>query len=186
MSVNYIYSLITHICNKSISTGIFPERLKFSTIKPLFEKGDRTSLSNYRPMSLLTTFSKVIEKALYNRLIDHLNINSLLNPQEFGFRRNLSTDNAIFNLTHEILKALNSKMIVGSIFFYLKKAFDSISYALLINKLPQYGTLGKSKLLMESYLTNRFQRVQLHNSFLDEKLDSTWMKVKRGVPQGSI
>ena len=71
ISVNYICSPITHICNKSISTGIFPERLKFSIIKPLFKKGDRTSLSNYRPISLLTTFSKVIEKALCNRLIDH-------------------------------------------------------------------------------------------------------------------
>jgi len=125
ISVNYICSPITHICNKSISTGIFPERLKFSIIKPLFKKGDTAIPSNYKPISLLTAFSKVIEKALYNRLIDHLNINSLLNPQQFGFRRNLSTENAIFNLTHEILKALNNKMIVGSIFFDLEKAFDS-------------------------------------------------------------
>ena len=122
----------------------------------------------------------MIDKALYNRLIDHLN------PQQFGFRRNLSTDNAIFNLMHEILNALNSKMIVGSIFLDLEKAFDSIDHALLKNKLPQYGILGKSKLLIESYLTNRFQRVQLDNSFLDTRLDSMWMKVKCGVPQGSI
>jgi hypothetical protein len=69
----------------------------------------------------------VIEKALYNRLIDHLNDNSLLHSQQFGFRRNLSTENAIFNLTHGILKALNSKMMVGSIFYDLEKAFDSIN-----------------------------------------------------------
>ena len=67
----------------------------------------------------------MVEKALYNRLIDHLNNNSLLNPQQFGFRRNLSTDNAIFNLTHEILKALNNKMMVGTIFIDLEKALDS-------------------------------------------------------------
>jgi len=77
-------------------------------------------------------------------------------------------------------------MTVGSIFFDLEKAFDSISHSLLINKLPQYGILGKSKLLIESYLTNRFQRVQLDNHLSDAKLDSTWMKVKCGVPQGSI
>jgi hypothetical protein len=123
ISVNYICSPITHICNKSISTGIFPERLKFSIIKSLFKKGDRAIPSNYRPISLLTAFSKVMGKALYNRLIDHLNINSLLNPHQFGFRRKLSTENAIFNLTHGILKALNSKMIVGSIFFDLEKSF---------------------------------------------------------------
>jgi hypothetical protein len=81
----------------------------------------------------LKAFSKVLEKALYNGLIDHININSLLNSQQYGFRSNLSTDNAIFNLTYEILKALNSKMTVGSIFFDLEKAFDSISHSLLIN-----------------------------------------------------
>jgi hypothetical protein len=69
ISVTYICSPITHICNKSISIRIFPERLKFSIIKPLFKKGDRAIPSNYRPISLLTAFSKVIEKALYNRLI---------------------------------------------------------------------------------------------------------------------
>ena len=98
MLAEHCYSLITHICNKTILTGIFPEWLKYSIIKPSFKKGDRTTASSYRPISLLTAFLKVIEKALYNRLIDYLNSNSLLNPQQFGFRRNLSTDNAIFNL----------------------------------------------------------------------------------------
>jgi len=74
--------------------------LKYSVIKPLFKKGDRKIPSNYRPIPLLTVFSKMVEKALYNRLIDHLNNNSLLNPQQFGFRKKLSTDNAIFSLTH--------------------------------------------------------------------------------------
>jgi len=128
--------------------------LKYSIIKPLFKKGDRKIPSNYRPISLLTVFSKVIEKALYNRLIDHLNNNSLINPQQFGFRKNLSTDNAIFSLTHEILKALNSEMVVGSVFFDLEKAFDSVNHSQLIKKLPLCGILGKSKLLIESYLTD--------------------------------
>jgi len=160
--------------------------LKYSIIKPLFKKGARTIPSNYRPISLLTVFSKVIEKALYNRLIDHLDNNRLLNPQQFGFRRNFSTDNAIFSLTYEILKALNSKMIVRSIFFDLEKAFDTINHSVLINKLLLYGILGKSKLFIESYLTNRYQRVQLNNPLLDAKSNSKWMKVKRGVPQGLI
>jgi hypothetical protein len=65
---SYICSPLTHICNKSISSGFFPERLKYSTIKPLYKKGDKTNPSNYRPVSLLTYFSKVLEKALYIRL----------------------------------------------------------------------------------------------------------------------
>ena len=105
----------------------------------------------------------MIEKALYNRLIDHLNTNNLIHPQQFGFRRNLSTENAIFNLTHDVSKALNNKLSVGGIFFDLEKAFDSISHSTLISKLPHFGIIGKSKILIESYLTNRFQKVQLAN-----------------------
>jgi len=77
-------------------------------------------------------------------------------------------------------------MVVGSIFFDLEKAFDSIYHSLLIKKHPLYGILGKSKLLIESYLTNRYQRVQLNNPLIDVKSDSKWKKVKRGIPQGSI
>ena len=75
-------------------------------------------------------------------------------------------------------------MIVGSIFFDLEKAFDSINHSLLINKLPHYGITGKSKLLIESYLANKFQSVQLDNPLLDTKLDAMWMKVKCGCPTG--
>jgi hypothetical protein len=81
-----------------VLTGIFPERLKHSTIKPLYKKGDKTDPSNYRPISLLTSFSKVIEKALYNRLIEYVNNNKILNSQQFGFRKNLATEDAIFSL----------------------------------------------------------------------------------------
>ena len=104
---------------------------------------------------MLTSFSKVLEKALYNRLIEYLNNNNnILNSQQFGFRKNLATEDAIFRLTHEILNALNSKIMVGSIFFYLAKAFDSVNHLLLIQKLPHYGIIGKSNLLSELYLTD--------------------------------
>jgi hypothetical protein len=76
--------------------------------------------------------------------------------------------------------------MVGSIFFDLARAFDSINHLLLIQKLPHYGIIGKSKLLLESYITNRFQRVQLDSSTLNLKTTSTWNKVKHGVPQGSV
>jgi len=117
ISVDCISSPLTHIVNKSISVGIFPERLKYSIINPVYKKGDKTDPVNYRPISLLTAFSKVLEKVLYNRLIAFLDSNNLLNPQQFGFRKKLSTDDAIYKLTHEVLTALNNKEIVGSIFF---------------------------------------------------------------------
>jgi hypothetical protein len=76
--------------------------------------------------------------------------------------------------------------MVGSIFFHLAKAFDSVNHLLLIQKLPHYGIIGNSKLLLESYLTNRLQRVQLDSSTLNLKTTSTWNMVKHGVPQGSV
>jgi hypothetical protein len=81
---------------------------------------------------MLTSFSKVLEKALCNRLIEYLNNNNILNSQQFGFRKNLGTEDAIFRLTHEILNVLNSKIMVGSILFDLAKAFDSVNHLLLI------------------------------------------------------
>ena len=76
---------------------------------------------------MLTSFSKVLEKALYNRLIEYLNNNNMLNPQQFGFRRNLATEDAIFRLTHEILNALNSKIMAGSICFDLAKPLTQLT-----------------------------------------------------------
>ena len=109
ISTNFICSPLTYIFIKSVSTGIFPERLKYSVVKPFHRKGTKTDPSNYRPMSMVTAFSTVLGKVLYNRLMDYLNSNNLLNSQQFGFRKRLSTDNAIFKLTHEILNALNKK-----------------------------------------------------------------------------
>jgi len=182
----YICSPLSYIINKSISTGIFPERLKYSIIKLLHKKGVKTDPSNYRPISMLTAFSKVLEKVLQKRLVVYLNNNNLLNSRQFGFRQKLSTKDAIFKLTHEILTALNNKVTVGSIFFDLAKAFDSVNHSILINKLPYYGISGRAKLLIESYLVNRFQRVQLDSTTLELKTTSEWTKVKHGVPQGSV
>jgi hypothetical protein len=132
ISANYICSPITHICNKTISSGIFPERLKYSIIKPLYKKGGKTYPSNYRPISLLTSFSKVLEKALYNRLSEYINNNSLLIGQQFGFRKRLATEDAIFKLTHEVSNALNNGTKVCGIFCDLEKAFDSVNHSSLI------------------------------------------------------
>jgi len=101
----------------------------------MYKKGDKSDPSNYRPISMLTSFSKVLEKALYRRLIQHIdNNNNILNEQQFGFRKRLSTEDAIFKLTHEVLNALNNRTMVGSIFCDLEKAFDSVNHSLLIKK----------------------------------------------------
>jgi len=159
VSASYVCSPLTHICNNSILSGIFPDCMKFSIVKPIYKKGNKMNQTNYRPISLLTSFLNVLEKALYNRITEHLNTHNLLVRNQFGFRKGTATEDAIFKLTNEILKALNNKTLAGSIFCDLEKAFDSVSRDILLSKLFCYGISGKAKSLLKSYLQNRYQRV---------------------------
>jgi len=119
ISANYISSPLTYICNKAISAGVFPDRLKYSIVTPIFKKGNNSDPANYRPISVLTSFVKVLETALYMRLAKHITLNNMLTERQFGFRKGFSTDEAIFKLLviYEVLNALNDKSLVGSIFF---------------------------------------------------------------------
>jgi hypothetical protein len=105
---------------------------------------------------------------------------------QFGFRKGIATEDAIFKIINEILNALNNKTIAGSIFCDLEKACNSVNDDILLPKLPYYGLNGKAKLLVESYLQNRHQGVQIANSYYNLNMVSTWTKIKYGVPQGSI
>jgi hypothetical protein len=109
ISASYICSPITYICNKSILSRTFPTRMKFSIVKSIYKRGDKTNPANYRPISLLTSFSNVFENALCTRLTDHCNTHKLLTRNQFGFRKGIETEDAIFKLTNEILNAFNSK-----------------------------------------------------------------------------
>jgi len=142
--------------------------------------------TNYWPISLLTSISKVFEKALCIRLTEHFNTNKLLVGNQFGFRKGIATKDAIFNLTSGILNTLNNKATAGSIFCDLEKAFDSVNHDILLSKLSYYGISGKANLLLESYFQNRYQRVHITNSYLNSNTVSKWTIIKYGVPQGSI
>jgi len=98
LSLPFILSPLTHICNKSLSLGIFPDLLKYSEIKPLFKKGDKHNISNYRPISILTSFSKVLEKLEHIQLYEHGSNHNILVDEQFGFRNKLATTDAIFKL----------------------------------------------------------------------------------------
>jgi hypothetical protein len=106
-----------------ISTGIFPTRLKFGEIKPLYKKGEIANTSNYRPISLLTSFSKFFLKIIYTRLIGHLNHNHISVDEQFGFRTKFSTDLAFYKLINDVLTSLNDKLLDGGVFVIYKKPF---------------------------------------------------------------
>jgi len=134
----------------------------------------------------VNSFSKVFKNALYIRLTEHFNSSKLLAGNQFGFRKGVATKDAILKLTNEILNALNSKTMAGSILCDLEKAFDPVIHDILLSKLPYYGIRGKAKLLLESDLQNRYQRVQIISSYLSSNTVSEWTKIRYGMPQGSI
>jgi hypothetical protein len=107
VSTPHIISPLTYICNAVLNTGTFPDRLKYAIIKPIFKKGDNQDITNYRPISLLTSFSKVIEKLIYARLLDHITTNSILVNEKYGFRTRYSTELATFSLINNILTSIN-------------------------------------------------------------------------------
>jgi hypothetical protein len=159
VSSPYISSPLTYLCNRMLVTGIFPQRLKFSEIKPIYKKGDKRDSSKYRPISLLTSISKIFEKVMYNRIQQHIKNNNILVNEQFGFRHSRSTNNAAHYLTNNILTALNKKESVCGVFCDFHKAFDSVSYDILLSKLEHYGIKGKANDVIKFYLLDGFQRV---------------------------
>jgi hypothetical protein len=180
LSAPIIASPLTYVCNAALKCGVFPDRLKYAFVKPVHKKGSKQDLSNYRPISLLPIFSKVLEKIIYVRLYTHLLHNKILSSHQFGFRDDHATDQAIFSLVDTILEAMNQKLVVAGIFCDLHKAFDSVNHEILLKKLQFYGIVGKLYMLIRSYLDKRYQKVCWN------KHCSTWEKIQCGVPQGSI
>lgn len=171
---------LTHICNLAISTGIFPQVLKQSVITPIHKDGDKATLSNYRPISILPTISKILEKILNNQLIQYLEKNNLLSPNQFGFRRGKSTADAVSQLTEKIARGLDEKDRCLAVFLDLRKAFDTISIPILIEKLENIGVRSLQLQLFKSYLSDRTQTVKVSDKISEP------LPVKYGVPQGSI
>jgi hypothetical protein len=119
------------------------------------------------------------------RVIDFLNSNNILTEKQFGFRKGLSTDKALYKLLDEILCSLNDKMHVGGIFYDLAKAFDSVNHDIL-SKLNFYGIKGKAEQWFKSYVCDRKQGLEIKSPNSNSNSYSNWDIVKHGVPQGSI
>jgi hypothetical protein len=135
VSMPYVTSPLTFICIESLAQGIFLDRLKFAVVKPIFKNCDKCELSNYSPISLLSSFSKIFESLIYNKVFKRLNINNMLDNNHYCFWQKSSTEKASFKLIDEILKSMNNKQLAGGIFCDLQKAFDCVSHDILIMEL---------------------------------------------------
>ena len=175
-----IITPIKHIFTQSLLTGIVPSKFKIAKVIPLFKSGDCLDMSNYRPISLLSTFSKILEKLVYNRLYSFLDSNNLISQQQFGFRSKHSTSHPMTLLLNKVSSASNAKKHSIVIFCDLKKAFDTCNHSLLLKKLSNLGITGTELKWFENYLTNRQQFVSCND------FDSTLLFILTGVPQGSI
>jgi hypothetical protein len=147
---------------------------------PVFKSGDAQDMNNYRPISLLCSFSKILEKIVFLRLMDYLETNNILSEKQYGFRSRHSTYHPMLNLTNKAFSALNSKKYMMIIFCDLKKAFDTCNIEILLKKLKKIGIQGVELSWFESYLTDRWQYVSINNC------DSELLRILIGVPQGSI
>lgn len=182
---SHITGPLSHIINITFQTGTFPKRLKEAKIIPVFKKGEKNNINNYRPIAILNNFSKVFEKIIANRLIDFLEKGKILNENQNGFRKGKSTVRAVYMALIEILHSLNADKETVAVCLDLTKAFDSVEHNNLIKKLESYGIRGVALKLISSYLSERTQYVA--ERMTDGKLlKSKTMIIKRGVPQGSI
>jgi len=139
--------------------GNFLERCKFAIVRPICKKGEKKEMNNYRPIPLLTAMSKILEIIMFRRLEQHLESNNILTTDQFGFRKGVHIENAVFSLPNNIITSLNQRQWVGGIFCNLTAAFDCVNHTILLNKLHYYGIRGKCHLWFKSYLENRKQRV---------------------------
>ena len=170
----------THVLNLSLVTGIFPKELKLANVVPIFKAGDVQVFTNYRPVSILPVFSKIMERIMYNRLLSFLNKYKIIYDYQFGFRDKHSTYLALITLTEKISEALESGKHVIGIFLDFSKAFDTINHEIMLLKLEHYGIRGVALDWFKSYLNDRQQYVTYNNC------KSSTSNVNCGVPQGSI
>ena len=170
---------LLHIFNLSIQQGYFPTELKLGCITPIFKKGDKFSISNYRPVCSLSPFSKIFERILYNKMLDYIIKFNVFSDTQYGFRKNKSTETALLDFTNYIYEGLSKKLNVGSIFMDLSKAFDVMNHSILEKKLEHYGFRGKFLQLLMNFIKDRKYFVCVNG------LKSDINTVNIGVPQGS-
>ena len=146
------YDGLFKIFKASLEEAVFPEKLKIAKVIPVFKKGDKENIENYRPISILPVFSKVLERIMYNRLYEYFMNNNLLHENQFGFQINNSTEHAILQFTCDIVQNFDNGKFTLGVFIDFSKAFDTVDHQILLKKIKHYGVNEKTLALLRSYL----------------------------------
>ena len=173
-----IYKPLEMIFKQCIETGFFPSEWKKASIVPIHKKGDKQTLENYRPVSLLHICGKILERLMFNEMFNFFIENKLISSNQSGFKPGDSCINQLLSITHEIYKSFDVGLEVRSVFLDISKAYDKVWHDGIIYKLTQNGISGNLLNLLEDFLKERKQRVNGQVS--------TWKNINAGVPQGSI
>ena len=157
---------------------MFPPDLKLADVTPLYKNKSKNSKDNYRPVSILSNISKIYERGLYHQI--QVFFESILSKSQCGFGRGYNAQHCLMTLIEKWKKSVDNGGAFGALFTDLSQAFDCLSHELLIAKLDAYGFDKNALKLVNSYLSNRKQRVKINNKY------SLWSEILFGVPQGSI
>jgi hypothetical protein len=171
---------LTRIFQRSFESGLVPEDWKSANITPLFKKGSKAKVENYRPISLTSQLGKLFEKMVKDQINEYLNVNQLIGMTQHGFREGNSCETNLIEFTDYVTKNLDSKIPIDVIYLDFSKAFDKVPHAQLVTKLKSVGITGKLLNWISNWLSNRKQRVICNGS------TSKWKSVLSGVPQGSV
>ena len=175
-----IIAPLCYIINVSFDTGVFPDVLKLAKVIARHKGGPSDNLNNYRPISLLSIFDKIMEKIMHKKLSEFLDEHEILFINQFGFRKRCSTIHALLDIIERIRDNMDNCMYGCGVFIDLKKAFDTVNHEILLTKLEHYGIRNNMLNWFRSYLTDRKQYVSFNGE------SSEILNITCGVPQGSV
>lgn len=179
-SAEYIAEHLADLINLSVSSGIFPSVLKTSIVIPVLKKNDPSDIANYRPISILSVMSKVIERIVFTRIINFTDKFNIIPDCQHGFRSGRSTETAALSFVEFVYECLDKGLMVAGIFFDLSNAFDVLSFKFMIFKYYNLGFRGVFLDWLHSYFTDRLMKVRVQDAWSCE------YNITSGVPQGSV
>ena len=180
LAIPYLLSPLTKLFNLSLQSGFVPKQLKLAKVLPLHKSSSPKQFTNYRPIAITSTISKMLERVVCNKLLGFLDSEQILHPNQFGFRRFHNVTQPLMLFTDKVAKSLNNNLFNLAIFIDLKKAFDTVNFNILLKKLEFYGVRGIALAWFVSYLEERCQFVLAGNSISDI------ITMLCGIPQGTI